>query len=82
MYNRCRRCSFRPCNTDQVLEDVCDNVTNNDNNCCMNDNCYMNEYDCGCGFDEETNVFPYNPMLAQSYVPIQTLDKLLHLVVD
>ncbi|MCI9177956.1 MAG: spore coat associated protein CotJA [Clostridia bacterium] len=31
--------------------------------------------DCGCGFDEEPSVFPLNPMLAQSYVPIQEMDK-------
>ena len=30
---------------------------------------------CACGFDEEYNVFPENPMLAQSYVPWQTMDK-------
>ena len=75
MYNRCRRCNFQPYNNNQVLEDVCDNVTNNDNDCSNMTNCCMNNYDCGCGFDEGTNVFPDNPMLAQSYVPIQTLDK-------
>lgn len=31
--------------------------------------------DCGCGFDEEDNLFPSNPMFAQSYVPWQTMDK-------
>ena len=31
--------------------------------------------DCGCGFEEEYNVFPENPSLAQSYVPIQYMDK-------
>lgn len=37
---------------------------------------YENEFDsCGCGFDEEKNIFPSNPMLAQSYVPIQYMDK-------
>ena len=30
---------------------------------------------CDCGFDEEYNVFPENPMLAQSYVPFQYMDK-------
>ena len=76
MYNRFIRCNCMH-NNNQVLEDVCDDVSNNDNNicCCHMGNCCENEYDCGCGFDEETNVFPLNPMLAQSYVPIQTLDK-------
>ena len=27
------------------------------------------------GFDEEPNVFPDNPMLGQSYVPIQYMDR-------
>ena len=75
MYNRFRRCGCMSCNSNQVLEDICDDVINTKNiNCCMN-SCDMNEYECGCGFDEEENVFPLNPMLAQSYVPIQTLDK-------
>ena len=48
-----------------VLENKCDHVVSNDN--------YINN--CDCGFDEEINVFPDNPSLAQSYVPIQTMDK-------
>ena len=79
MYNRfggrnCMCCN----NNNQVLEDVCDDVSNyntaSNNNCDM-DCCEMNNYECGCGFDTEESVFPMNPMLAQSYVPIQTLDK-------
>lgn len=31
--------------------------------------------DCACGFDEEYNYFPEKPMLAQSYVPFQRMDK-------
>lgn len=82
MYNRFRGCSCMCYNNDnQVLEDVCDNVSSydmaSDNNCCNcnTDCCQMNQYDCSCGFDTEESVFPSNPMLAQSYVPIQTLDK-------
>ena len=50
---------------DDILEDKCSNVTS------------YESYDdgCSCGFDEEYNVFPENPMLAQSYVPIQYMDK-------
>lgn len=33
------------------------------------------EMGCGCGFDEEESVFPTNPMLGQSYVPWQVMDK-------
>lgn len=29
---------------------------------------------CQCGFDEEYNPFPSNPMLGQSYVPFQTMN--------
>ena len=82
MYNRFRGCSCMCYNNDnQVLEDVCDNVSGYDmtsgNNCCNcnTDCCQMNQYDCSCGFDTEESVFPSNPMLAQSYVPMQTLDK-------
>ena len=74
MYNRFRRCNCMNYNNNQVLEDVCDDVNYN-NNCCNMDNCQMNEYDCGCGFYEAESVFPTNPLLAQSYVPVQTLDK-------
>ena len=79
MYNRFRGRNCMYCNNNnQVLEDVCDDVSNyntpSSNNCDM-DCCEMNNYDCGCGFDTEESVFPSNPMLAQSYVPIQTLDK-------
>ena len=80
MYNRFRGCNCMYCNNNnnQVLEDVCDDISNyniaSNNNCNMNC-CEMNNYDYGCGFDTEESVFPSNPMLAQSYVPIQTLDK-------
>ena len=79
MYNRFRGRNCMCCNNNnQVLEDVCDDVSNyntsSSNNCDM-DCCEMNNYDCGCGFDTQESVFPMNPMLAQSYVPIQTLDK-------
>ena len=30
---------------------------------------------CTCGFDEGNTIFPDNPMLGQSYVPIQYMDK-------
>lgn len=37
----------------------------------------FNEYEdkCNCGFDEEQNMFPENPMLGQSYVPWQFMDR-------
>ena len=37
---------------------------------------YNNNMDsCACGFDEEFNSFPTNPMYGQSYVPIQIMDR-------
>ena len=42
----------------------------------MNNTNYNNMADlCDCGFDDEQNIFPDNPMLAQSYVPFQTMNK-------
>ena len=50
---------------ENIMEDKCSQVTSYDNY----------EDDGGCGFDEGRNVFPTNPMLAQSYVPIQYMDR-------
>lgn len=55
---------------DDIMESQCSN--NNSCSCC-NQNDYMDC--CECGFEEEYNVFPENPMLGQSYVPIQFMDK-------
>lgn len=50
---------------DDMIEKQCDNVVS-----------YVDMQDtCACGFDEERDVFPENPMLAQSYVPYQYMDK-------
>ena len=59
------------CNANSdIIEDQCSNVGNN-----MYSTCNQNQYTdcCECGFDEEYNVFPENPMLGQSYVPIQSM---------
>ena len=56
----------------------CDNETNQDiidNVCEYVQDVQDIEDSCECGFDEPNNVFPENPMLAQSYVPWQTMDK-------
>ena len=42
---------------------------NNDSILNMMGNC------CDCGFEEPNNPFPTNPMLAQSYVPIQEMNQ-------
>ncbi len=50
---------------DGILEEQCSNVSSYEDN----------TDSCSCGFDEEYNVFPENPMLAQSYVPYQYMNK-------
>lgn len=50
---------------EEVLEDKCENINSYEN---YND-------DCSCGFDEEYNIFPETPSLAQSYVPYQYMNK-------
>ena len=72
---RCRKCfcmnNNNPhCVNQNMLEKACKNQS------CS---CNMINYNesCNCGFDddEEVNVFPESPMLAQSYVPIQYMDE-------
>ena len=57
MYNRFRGCGCMHSYNNQVIEDVCDNYTNDtDNNCNCCDSCSMNQEACECGFYEEYNV--------------------------
>ena len=51
-----------------MMEEKCNNVVSPSTE-------YNNN--CSCGFDDdyEDNVFPENPMLGQSYVPIQTMNE-------
>ena len=68
-YRRCK-CMYNMNNyTNDALEDKCADVCSYHNN--------YEKDECECGFDEEMvyDVFPSNPMLAQSYVPIQYMDK-------
>lgn len=76
MFGRYRKCCCmnnnyenNSCKTDnEIMETQC----SNNNLCCGKDD-YMDC--CECGFEEEYNIFPENPMLGQSYVPIQYMDK-------
>ena len=54
-------------NKEDLIEDTCKYV----------ENAVETKDACECGFDEEyeMGVFPENPMLAQSYVPWQFMDK-------
>ena len=67
MYNRRFRkcCCTRPNYEDNMMENAYNNITNNSNS----------DDSCDCGFNESQSMFPENPVLAQSYVPIQKLDK-------
>ena len=60
-------------NTNEIENDIIETSCANANSLCTSKEEYMDC--CECGFDEEYNVFPENPMLAQSYVPFQYLDK-------
>ncbi len=70
---RYRRCNCmnnqNSCFNPNLIEMACENISP-----CRKDEDYDND-DCKCGYDEEKDVFPENPSLAQSYVPIQILDK-------
>ncbi len=49
----------------EYMQEACSDVVN-----------YNTMYDsCECGFDEENQMFPENPMFGQSYVPIQTMNQ-------
>lgn len=75
MYNRYRRCYCQNNYNPQVIETLCNNVgTMAQYASASNMNMNMDK-DCDCGFEEEPSVFPSNPMLAQSYVPIQTMNQ-------
>ena len=68
----CRRrrchCLNNPSNqNNNEFETLCDNVPSNSENG-YNQN-------CSCGFDEDDNGFPANPMYAQSYVPLQVMNE-------
>lgn len=58
-------------NLSDVLEDACDEMANMS----VTDMDEDEDYECGCGYKNNMQVFPENPTLAQSYVPIQYLDK-------
>ena len=61
-----------------MMDDFCDedtNIVTTAQSDCAN-LCTMPQNNCDCGFDMDTeSVFPDNPMLAQSYVPIQKMNK-------
>ena len=71
MINRRRKCymNSKMCYNPNLIETACENT-------CKPVDCNYDNDECSCGFDEEKDVFPENPSLAQSYVPIQYMDKI------
>lgn len=69
-YRRCQCMNNCTNVAEDLIEDKCQNTCTC--NCMENNN-----NDCDCGFEEEEvyDVFPSNPMLAQSYVPFQYMDQ-------
>lgn len=72
MYNRrYRNCCCQKNFDKKFLETAC-------NDCGVTAEYYTSKHNneaCDCGFTELDNVFPSNPMLAQSYVPVQTIEE-------
>ena len=81
MYQRkCKSCCMQNNYNENIANNTCKSCDINDKYVAtanMDAMVYnMNQYnDCGCGFDKKDSVFPENPVLAQSYVPIQKLNK-------
>ena len=72
---KCNRCACscpmnQNCNKNSAIETICDNMQS-----CPCTNQKKNQNKSGCGFQSSQSIFPTNPMLGQSYVPIQYMDK-------
>lgn len=73
MFRNYRRCH---CMNNSYQKEACEEQNDIMETACNHVVSYEQDMDgCDCGFDEEYNVFPENPMLGQSYVPIQYMDK-------
>lgn len=70
-YMQKRPCCY--CNHNNMCDKKDENLIDDTCNYVQNFNDMQN--DCECGFDEEDNLFPSNPMFGQSYVPWQTMDR-------
>ena len=84
MFNRYNRCCCQNKYNPEIIESLCNDVgTTADyaqdpgNICSCRRNNMVNTNSCSCGFDEEpvSNMFPSNPMLGQSYVPLQEMNR-------
>lgn len=84
MFNRYNRCCCQNKYNSEIIESLCNNVgttadyaQDHGNSCSCRRNNMVNTNSCSCGFDEEpvSNMFPSNPMLGQSYVPLQEMNR-------
>lgn len=84
MFNRYNRCCCQNKYNPEIIESLCNNVATTadyaqdpGNSCSCRRNNMVNTNSCSCGFDEEpvSNMFPSNPMLGQSYVPLQEMNR-------
>lgn len=68
-YRRCNCMNNVTSYDNEDFEERCSNVYSYNNS--------NQEDNCACGFDEDEmiDVFPTNPMLGQSYVPIQYMNR-------
>lgn len=68
-YCSSKNCCCNNSYDENIIETAC-------NNCGVNAEYYTeNNNSCACGFSQGESVFPQNPTLAQSYVPIQRMNK-------
>lgn len=73
MFRNYRKCG---CMNNNYQNDSCDMQNDIIETQCSEVSSYEDmSNSCDCGFDEGYNVFPENPMLGQSYVPYQYMDK-------
>jgi hypothetical protein len=76
-YNTRNCCWKNNNNSMSTINDDCDDdMTMVEEQSDCSNICTMPKNNCNCGFDMDTeSVFPENPMLAQSYVPMQRMKK-------
>lgn len=70
--NKCNCC--KKCNN-MNLDNLADMLEDETCNEYPNLPSYDDNEECECGFENDVSVFPDNPTLAQSYVPIQSFEK-------
>lgn len=76
MYRRCNNWNYcNKCNNSKDDDNMADILEDTCNDYETLSSFEDDEDNCECGFNRNMSVFPENATLAQSYVPIQYLDK-------